>query len=120
MLYSIALPPLDLSWIPASQISAGAMVGIIFLALAKDWLITGPAHRREIATTEKAHDETLVVLRRELAEIREDRDYYRSARHEEKERGDALSTKMTDNVIPLIQGTNKLLEAFTEIGKTAD
>ena len=93
------------------------MVGVLYIALAREALLTGASHRREIATQAAAEGVARGILEKELAELRLDRNHYRDAGRAERERADTISAKMTDHVIPLIMGTNKLLEGFTELGR---
>lgn len=101
-----------LSWesiFPSSAIGIAGILVIIIIALLSDRLVTGPQHKRELLSQAAAKDAIITL-------ITADRDHYKAAHDVQKLRADALSDKMTDNVVPLVQGVNKLLEAFAEAG----
>lgn len=119
-----------------SVISTGGVTGaglflllIVMLATGRLW--TGTAHREVVDAMEKSHQRALDAvhasykiavdtLENRNQELRSDNQLLGEAVKLERDRGDDLQVKVSEEVIPLITITNQLLTALRSEGGKKD
>lgn len=103
------------TWSPIVNLTGLSLLVILF---ATDRVLTKGQHNRRVADIEKAHAELMAEKDKNYAELKESRDYYRSARIVERDRADRVTDQLAD-VAELARLSNHLLESLNEAAKDA-
>jgi hypothetical protein len=66
--------------------------------------------------TKSGHDQVVQSKDERIADLETDRDQWRASSKVERERGDDLQVRVSEEVVPLLRVTNGLLESIRSVG----
>jgi hypothetical protein len=66
--------------------------------------------------TKNGHDQVVQSKDERIADLETDRDQWRASSKVERERGDDLQVRVSEEVVPLLKVTNGLLESIRSVG----
>ena len=122
----------------SSLVTGGSLVITSYLLLTNgrlytrgQWLQNAAEHEKQLDLQKsqyeerindmvEATDKTLKVVQDSLAQAITDRDAYRDALELERSARDALTGKVIDEIVPLVQVTNKHLDGIEKLAEGGD
>lgn len=114
---------------PAGTVVSGVGVGVFVIAILRDKLLTSGQHLRRVADIVAAHELALKVMadshaailvakEAAYAEMKGQRDYYREARIEERDRAEK-ATNALGEMVDVVKANNHFMGEFVQVAKEA-
>lgn len=97
-----------------NSIGVVALIVAFALAIAREWLVVGPTHRREMAAKDTEFDRMVTLKDGTIERLKGEKDDWRDAYRAADARGDVLAEQVKDLVTE--QRTfNRFMESLTNV-----